>query len=74
MNNRILVTESCSERWRLQSGKAGDSLVHPRHDFVNMILFLLTALLLAPLAWESALGEDTTEMRCVNNPAKSSNP
>jgi hypothetical protein len=37
-------------------------------------LTFFTALLLAPLAWESSLGEDTTEMRGVNIPAKSSNP
>jgi hypothetical protein len=37
-------------------------------------LSLLTALLLVPLAWESALGEDTTKMRRVNKPAKSPNP
>jgi hypothetical protein len=35
---------------------------------------LLTALLLAPLAWESALGEDGTEMRRMNKPAKAPNP
>jgi hypothetical protein len=35
---------------------------------------LITALLLAPLAWESALGEDTTEKRRMNKPAKSPNP
>jgi hypothetical protein len=34
----------------------------------------LTALLLVPLAWESVLGEDTTEKRCMNKPAKSPNP
>jgi hypothetical protein len=31
-------------------------------------------MLLAPLAWESALGEDGTELRRMNNPAKSPNP
>jgi hypothetical protein len=34
----------------------------------------LTALLLAPVAWESALGEDGTEMSRLNKPAKSPNP
>jgi hypothetical protein len=34
----------------------------------------LAALLLAPLVWESVLGEDVTEMRRVNKPAKSPNP
>jgi hypothetical protein len=34
----------------------------------------LTALLLAPLEWESALGEDVTEMRRENKPVKAPNP